>query len=205
MQPHRHVTRRVLPELNPVSLCLQNVNTWHSSIIQMFLKKRRQAIVKQELEQLRDRLWRFCIMRTAGNRPDADDLFQATALRALEKAHQFEPGTRFDNWAYTIAVSIWRNELRSRSVRLGQGVEDASETNLGTDKNSGETNIFATEVLTRIAALPNAQRMAVMLVYVEGNSYREAAEIMDIPIGTVMSRLAAARQALKMWAQEGEI
>lgn len=170
----------------------------------MFLKKRKQAIVKQELQQLRNRLWRFCMMRTNGNKPDADDLFQATALRALEKAHQFEPGTRFDNWAFTIAVSVWRNELRSRNVRLGQGVENADETNLGTDNRNGETNIFASEVLTRIAGLPDAQRMAVLLVYVEGNSYREAAEIMDVPIGTVMSRLATARQALKTWAQEGE-
>jgi len=171
----------------------------------MFLKKRQQAIVRQELTGLRERLWRFCMMRTNGNKPDADDLFQATALRALEKAHQFEPGSRFDNWAFTIAVSIWRNELRSRSIRLGQGVEDADEINTGTDGRGGETNIFASEVLTRIAALPQAQAVAVMLVYVEGNSYREAADILDIPIGTVMSRLAAARQALKAWAQESEL
>ncbi len=182
---------------------LQCVNTWHSNYIQMFLKKRRQAIVKQELEQLRDRLWRFCMMRTGGNKPDADDLFQATALRALEKSHQFEPGSRFDNWAFTIAVSIWRNELRSRSVRLGQGVEEADETNLGADYRSGETNIFTSEVLTRITALPKGQRMAIVLVYIEGYSYREAAEILAVPIGTIMSRLATARQSLKAWAQEG--
>jgi len=169
----------------------------------MFLKKKQQAVVKQELEKLRERLWRFCMMRTNGNKPDADDLFQATALRALEKSHQFKPGTKFDNWAYTIAVSIWRNELRSRSVRIGQGIEDADESNLGTDFRTGETNIFATEVLTKIAALPDGQRMAIMLVYVEGNSYRDAAAILDIPIGTVMSRLAAARQTLKAWAEGG--
>ncbi len=171
----------------------------------MFLKKKQQEIVRQELTGLRQRLWRFCMMRTGGNKPDADDLFQATALRALEKAHQFKPGTRFDNWAFTIAVSIWLNELRSRSIRLGQGVEDADETNLGTDNRSGETNIFTSEVLTRIAALPPAQSVAIMLVYIEGNSYREAADILNIPIGTVMSRLATARQTLKAWAQEGEL
>lgn len=170
----------------------------------MFVKKRRQAIVRQELEKFRQRLWRFCIMRTGGNRADADDLFQATALRALEKAEQFEPGTRFDNWAYTIAVSIWRNELRSRKVRTGQGVVEADETNMGEDNRGGETNIFASEVLTRIAALPKAQRLAVMLVYVEGYAYREAAEILDIPIGTIMSRLATARQSLKLWAEQGD-
>ena len=170
----------------------------------MFLKKRRQAIVKEELQGLRDRLWRFCLMRTGGNRPDADDLFQATALRAIEKAHQFEPGTRFDNWTFTIAVSIWRNELRSRSVRTGKGVEDAAELDLGSDSNVTETNIFTSQVLTRVAALPDGQRMAVLIVYVEGHSYREAADILEIPIGTIMSRLAAARQTLKFWAENGD-
>jgi len=171
----------------------------------MFLKKRRQEIVKDELVTFRNRLWRFCLMRTSGNKPDADDLFQATALRALEKAYQFEPGTRFDNWAFTIAVSIWRNELRSRSVRTGKGQEDAGELELDANKLSGEANIFASQVLTRISALPDGQRMLVLFVYVEGYSYREAAEIMEIPIGTVMSRLAAARQSIKAWAEESPI
>ena len=143
-------------------------------------------------------------MRTAGNKSDADDLFQATALRVLERAHQFEPGTRFDNWAFTIAVSIWRNELRSRKVRTGNGQLDAGELELDANKTSGEMNIFASQVLTRISALPDGQRMVVLFVYVEGYSYREAAEIMEIPIGTVMSRLAAARQAIKAWAEESQ-
>jgi len=167
----------------------------------MFLKKRRQAIVKQELQAVRDRLWRFCLSRTNGNRADGDDLFQATALRALEKCEQFEPGTKFDNWVFTIAVSVWRNELRSRKVRLGAGVQDAQESDLPAVSLDGETNIFASEVLNRVMDLPKGQSVAVLLVYVEGYAYKEAAQIMDVPIGTVMSRLAAARQTLKVWAQ----
>ena len=170
----------------------------------MFLKKRRQEIVRQELKDLRARLWRFCLMRTSGNKADAEDLFQATAVRALEKAHQFTPGTRFDNWAYTIAVSIWNNELRSRSVRTGAGVESVEVAHLSDNKPDAEMNIFASEVLTRIAALPNGQRLAVLLVYVEGYSYAEASEILNVPIGTIMSRLAVARQTLKTWAEQGE-
>jgi len=166
----------------------------------MFLKKRRQAIVKQELQAVKDRLWRFCLSRTNGNRADGDDLFQATALRAIEKAEQFEPGTKFDNWVFTIAVSVWRNELRSRKVRLGAGVEDAQESDLPSKHLDGETNIFASEVLNRVMDLPKGQSVAVLLVYVEGYAYKEAAQIMDVPIGTVMSRLAAARQTLKVWA-----
>lgn len=169
----------------------------------MFLKKRRQAIVQQELIALKPRLWRFCLARTGGNKADADDLFQSTALRTLEKAAQFEPGTRFDNWAYTIAVSIWRNELRSRSVRTGTGVIDAQDANLVARENDGEMNIFTSDVLNRIMALPEAQRAAVQLVYMDGYAYREAAEILSIPVGTVMSRLSAARKTLKLWAEQG--
>ncbi len=175
----------------------------------MFLKKRRQAIVKQELQAVKDRLWRFCLSRTNGNRADGDDLFQATAVRALEKAEQFEPGTKFDNWVFTIAVSVWRNELRSRKVRLGAGVEDAQENDLPSNylasQLDGETNIFVSEVLNRVMDLPKGQSVAVLLVYVEGYAYKEAAQIMDVPIGTVMSRLAAARQTLKAWADGQEM
>jgi RNA polymerase sigma-70 factor (ECF subfamily) len=141
-------------------------------------------------------------MRTNVNHADADDLFQATALRTLEKAEQFEPGTRFDNWAFTIAASIWNNELRARKVRLGNGVVDADEANLTANNLTGETNIFASEVLKKVSSLPEGQRMAILLVYVEGYSYRETAEILGVPIGTIMSRLATGRQSLKTWAEQ---
>ncbi len=62
---------------------------------------------------------------------------------------------------------------------------------------TAEANIFVTEVLSQVAALPEAQKEAVMLVYVEGFSYKDAADVLDVPIGTVMSRLAAARGKLK--------
>lgn len=178
------------------------MNTHQDGFIQMFLKKRHQQIVRGELEQLRERLWRFCLMRTGVNHADADDLFQATALRALEKADQFTPGTRFDNWAFTIAVSIWNNELRSRKVRLGKGIVDAAEDELADETGNVETNIFAGQVLNRITHLPQGQSMAVLLVYVEGYSYKDAAEILAVPIGTVMSRLATARKTLKDWAEQ---
>ena len=186
-----------------VSTCaLHWLNTAGIGFIQMFLKKRRQQIVRQELVSIRNRLWRFCLSRTNGNRADGDDLFQATAVRALEKAEQFEPGTKFDNWVFTIAVSVWRNELRSRKVRIGAGVVDAQESDLPATNLDGETNIFASEVLNKVMDLPKGQTVAVLLVYIEGYAYKEAAEIMDIPIGTVMSRLAAARQTLKLWADD---
>ena len=141
------------------------------------------------------RLWRYAVSLT-GRRDWADDLVQTTCLRALDKADQFEPGTHLDRWMFRMAQRIWLNELRSRKVRTGGGLVPVEDIDLP-DKSPGtETNILARDVLNRVNGLPEAQRQAVVLVYVEGYAYKEAAEIMEIPIGTVMSRLAAARKRL---------
>jgi RNA polymerase sigma-70 factor, ECF subfamily len=141
------------------------------------------------------RLWRYGLV-LSGARDVADDLVQATCVRALERADQFQPGTRVDRWLFSILRSIWLNELRSRRVREGGGFVDASEALVVDGSREIETNIFAAQVLREVGGLPEAQREAVLLVYVEGLSYREAAEILAAPIGTVMSRLAAARLTL---------
>ena len=111
-------------------------------------------------------------------------------------ADQFQPGTRLDRWLFAILRSIWLNESRARRVRAGQGVLDAGEALSVDGAHEIETNISAAQVLRAIGALPSAQRETVLLVYVEGYSYREAAELLGAPIGTVMSRLAAARATL---------
>ena len=140
------------------------------------------------------RLWRYGLF-LSGARDVAEDLVQATCVRALERADQFEPGTRLDRWLFSILRSIWFNELRSRRVREGKGFVDPDEA-LFTDGAEVETNIFAGQVLNAVHRLPEAQRETLVLVYVEGLSYAEAADILGTPIGTVMSRLAAARLAL---------
>ncbi|MEM1275366.1 MAG: RNA polymerase sigma factor [Pseudomonadota bacterium] len=140
------------------------------------------------------RLWRYGLV-LSGNREDASDLTQATALRALERARQFKPGTNLDRWCFTILASIWRNELRARSVRRGQGLIPAEEAGL-VAPDLRETNILANQVLSEMMKLPEAQRETMFLVYVEGYSYAEAAERLDIPVGTVMSRLATGRRRL---------
>ena len=141
------------------------------------------------------RLWRYGLV-LSGARDVADDLVQATCLRAIERADQFQSGTRLDRWLFSILRSIWLNELRSRRVREGGGFVDASEALVVDGGREIETNIFATQVLKEVGGLPEAQREAVLLVYVEGLSYREAADVLAAPIGTVMSRLAAARLTL---------
>jgi RNA polymerase sigma-70 factor, ECF subfamily len=141
------------------------------------------------------RLWRYGLV-LSGARDVADDLVQATCVRAIERADQFQSGTRLDRWLFAILRSIWLNELRARRVREGGGFVDASEALVVDGAGEIETNILAAQVLREVGGLPEAQREAVLLVYVEGLSYREAAEVLAAPIGTVMSRLAAARATL---------
>jgi RNA polymerase sigma-70 factor (ECF subfamily) len=152
------------------------------------------AVMEGLAAQLK-RLWRYGLV-LSGNRSAAEDLVQATCLRALEKSHQFAPGTRLDRWLFSILHSIWLNEIRAARYRQGQGLVDAEAALIFDGIREIETNILAGQVLREVQSLPEAQRETVFLVYVEGLTYREAAEILAVPIGTIMSRLAAARERL---------
>jgi RNA polymerase sigma-70 factor (ECF subfamily) len=151
--------------------------------------------VRAGLEPCLARLWRYALV-TSRARDAAEDLVQATCLRAIERADQFVPGTRLDRWLFAILRSIWLNDIRARRIREGGGFVDAEETLAIDGAREIEANIFAAEVFRAIAQLPEVQREAALLVYCEGYSYAEAASALGIPIGTVMSRLAAARSAL---------
>jgi len=140
-------------------------------------------------------LWRYGLVLSR-NRDTAEDLVQATCVRALERSHQFLPGTRLDRWLFAIERSIWINELRAQRVRQGAGVVDAEIALVVDGRSEIETNILASQVLREIGKLAEAQRETVLLVYAEGFSYREAAEFLGVPIGTVMSRLATVRERL---------
>jgi RNA polymerase sigma-70 factor (ECF subfamily) len=117
-------------------------------------------------------------------------------VRALERAAQFAPGTRLDHWLMSILHSIWLNEVRARRVRHGQGLVDADNALSFDGEYAAQTHVLAAQVIRRVDALPETQRETVFLAYVEGLSYREVADVLDVPIGTVMSRLAAARAKL---------
>lgn len=151
--------------------------------------------IRSALPEVYPRLWRYAMVKTRA-RDRADDLTQATVLRAMEKAHQFQVGTRLDAWLFTIMGSIWKNQLRADATRRGTGLQPVEDTPLASDAPPVEVNILAGEVLSQMAALPEAQRETLHLVYVEGLYYKEAAAALDIPIGTVMSRLANGRRAL---------
>ena len=151
--------------------------------------------IRASLSQHLVRLWRYAIVLSR-QRDVADDLVQATCVRALERAAQFTSGTRLDRWLFAILHSIWLNEVRSRRIRMGNGFVDADVTLTFDGERETETHVLANQVLRKVNALPEAQRSAVFLAYVEGLSYREVADVLSVPIGTVMSRLAVARAKL---------
>ena len=148
------------------------------------------------------RLRRFARGLT-GSVSEADDLVQAACERALSRQHQFQEGTRFDSWMFRIVQTIWIDQLRSRDVRKEEA-EDEGER-IGTDEpvRRAEARLALDEVQTALRQLPAEQRTALLLVTVEGLSYKEAAEVAQVPVGTIMSRLARARMALQSQIDAG--
>jgi RNA polymerase sigma-70 factor (ECF subfamily) len=133
---------------------------------------------------------------------DGDDLCQATVIRALEKRELWQPGTRLDSWMYRMMRNLWIDEARARKRR--------SETFAGEDAGfsvgagGGQEEAVELSVIDRgLRTLPDEQREAVLLVMVEGYSYREAAEIVGCPVGTLNSRLVRGRDALLAWLGDG--
>jgi RNA polymerase sigma-70 factor, ECF subfamily len=181
----------ICPVVSPHLLRIVN-NTEVSYFIQMSWKKNADADFEHALTQFFPRLWRYCLTLT-GKRDRADDLAQSSCLRAIEKANLFEPGTRLDLWMFRLTHRVWLNEIRSDVVRQHRSMLLIDDLDIPDDKLDPEENLLAQERLRQVLNLPEAQRVTVMLAYVEGFSYQETSEILDIPIGTVMSRLAAAR------------
>ncbi|WP_235440738.1 sigma-70 family RNA polymerase sigma factor [Pantoea sp. RIT-PI-b] len=130
------------------------------------------------------------------NRDVAEELVQSTCVRALERSGQYTPGTRIDRWLFSVLHSVWINELRAQRVRAGQGFVDSDELVAADQQALNEERRQYAKVMQRVGQLPEAQRNAVFLVYVEGFTYQEAADTLAVPIGTIMSRLAAARSTL---------
>lgn len=126
---------------------------------------------------------------------DADDLTQRTAERALRARDQWQPGTNFDAWAYRIMRNLWIDTVRSRQRRdkMIAPADDGLEVGVEGEAETNAERLFLMRALDR---LPDDQREAVVLVMIEGLSYAEAADVLQIPAGTLTSRLVRGRQAL---------
>jgi RNA polymerase sigma-70 factor (ECF subfamily) len=127
---------------------------------------------------------------------DADDLVQVALERALERWLQWQPGTRLDSWLFGIMRNAWFDELRRRR-RRGE-VLLAEEAGAEVAAGGGAQPLEALAIEAALQELPEDQRLAVLLVLVEGLSYKEAAEALGVPIGTLTSRLSRGRDALAL-------
>ena len=154
--------------------------------------------VRSEIAALLPRLRRFG--RTlARHREDADDLVQIAVERALTRTEQWAPGTRLDSWMFRIMQNAWIDEVRARERRAQTFVpeEQVDAVGVATNDVRFDAQLDALAVRRAVAQLSDDQRAVVGLVLVEGFAYQEAAEVLQIPVGTLTSRLARAREALQ--------
>lgn len=152
------------------------------------------TLFEQRVLELLPRLRRFAV-GLAGHPADGDDLCQMTIERALSRRDQWQEGSRLDSWMYRIMRNIWIDECRARSRRMETFVDEEAGLSVGSDGGQ-EALVALGDVDRAMAKLPEDQREAVLLVMVEGYSYKEAAAIVDCPVGTLNSRLVRGRDAL---------
>ncbi len=159
------------------------------------MQQRRDENVERQIVALLPRLRRFAMSLT-GNLTDADDLVQDTVERALKNIARWETGTRLDSWMYRIAQNHFIDGVRQRRRRKMVPDSEAENELTSDGARTAEARLMLAEAVKAMQALPDEQRVVASLVLVEGFGYQETADILNVPIGTVTSRLARAREAL---------
>jgi RNA polymerase sigma-70 factor, ECF subfamily len=150
--------------------------------------------VREQIGALLPRLRRFARNLTR-NPHDADDVVQVAVERALANLSQWRRDARLDSWMFKIVRNAWIDELRSRGRQSRVFAPPEAGEHVGEAVMEREGDLMS--VQSAMARLPEEQRAAVSLVLVEGLPYKEAAEVLDVPIGTLTSRLARGREALR--------
>lgn len=137
------------------------------------------------------------------NRDTADDLVQDCLERAIRKQALWRPDGPLRPWLYRVLINVWRNNLRSRSRRPAQvPIDDVADQLFVPAAQTGR--VALAEMARAIEKLSAEHREALLLVVVEGLSYAEAAQVLEIPLGTLMSRLGRARSSLARMTQEDQ-
>ena len=152
------------------------------------------ATLHQDIAALLPRLRRFARTITF-NREDADDLVQVAVERALTRGAQWEAGTRLDSWIFRIMKNAWIDEVRTRIRRDRLFAPEEEGEHVGDDSAQAHQQRLA--IQKAISMLSDDHRIVIGLVLVDGLPYKEAADVLEVPIGTLTSRLARARDALQ--------
>jgi RNA polymerase sigma-70 factor (ECF subfamily) len=149
-----------------------------------------ESLITQQIPRLR----RYARALT-GDRAAADDLVQDTLERALSRFHLWRQGSDLRAWLFTIMHNVFVNQVRSRARRYHESLETepAAEAVRAPEPDWIELR----DIANALSRLPHEQRAVVLLVGLEQFTYDEAARVLDIPIGTVMSRLSRARERLR--------
>lgn len=152
---------------------------------------------RSKVAALLPKLRRFALAM-AGTPHDADDLVQSAVERALSRAEQWRPDTRLDSWMYRIVQNLWIDQTRRRRTRGETAVLDDALHIAGEDgREVTERRLMLGRVREAFGGLAPELREAAGLVILNGMSYREAAETLGVPIGTIMSRVSRSRRALE--------
>lgn len=130
------------------------------------------------------------------DRSDAEDLVQEALLRAVSRAETFKAGTNLRAWLFTILHNVHVNQFRAKAARPEEVPVESVETRLVSPARQ-EDRVELREMMRVLDSLPEEQRKVLLLVAVEGMKYDEVARVLDVPIGTVMSRLSRAREAVR--------
>lgn len=151
-------------------------------------------MLASEIASLLPRMRRFARSLTY-HREDADDLVQIAMERALGRSEQYAPGTRLDSWLFRIIKNAWIDEVRSRARRDELFAPEEAGEQVGDDFAQAHQQRLA--IQKAVSLLSEEHRLVVGLVLVDGLGYKEAADVLEIPVGTLTSRLARAREALQ--------
>jgi RNA polymerase sigma-70 factor (ECF subfamily) len=151
-------------------------------------------MLADDIAALLPRMRRFARALTY-HREDADDLVQIAMERALGRSEQWEAGTRLDSWLFRIIKNAWIDEVRSRTRRAALFAPEEEGEHVGDDTAQAHQQRLALQ--KAISLLSEEHRLVVGLVLVDGLPYKEAADVLEIPVGTLTSRLARARDALQ--------
>ncbi|MEJ0085900.1 MAG: sigma-70 family RNA polymerase sigma factor [Pseudomonadota bacterium] len=149
--------------------------------------------IGERIVGLLPRLRRFA-RSLSRNQHDADDLVQTAVERAWKNSDQLRPGANLGSWMFGIMKNAWVDGLRARQRRGEVPLPEDSGSHPAVSPADTDANLWS--VSEAMGKLPEEQRLAIALVLVEGMSYKEAAEVLEVPIGTLTSRLARGRTAL---------